>query len=67
MLWGICVMVILLGSILFAMARSKAQTPTDEAAAAVVLAMYFVGSYVAARAGEKLSRLLQQYMESRRG
>jgi hypothetical protein len=67
MLWGICVMVILLGSILFAMARSKAQTPTDEAAAAVVLAMYFIGSYVAARAGEKLSHLLQRYMESRRG
>ena len=65
LLWGTCVMVLLLGGILFAMARLRAQTPTDEAAAAVVFATFFLGSYIAARAGEKLSLLLQQYVEHR--
>ena len=57
-LWTTCVLVVLLGMVLFTQAFLKAETPGDEAAAAAVFATFFIGAYVLARCGEKLSRLL---------
>jgi hypothetical protein len=57
-LWTTCVLVVLLGMVLFTRAFLKAETPEAEAMAAAVFATFFIGAYVLARSGEKLSRLL---------
>jgi hypothetical protein len=57
-LWTTCVLVVLAGMVLFTRAFLKAKTPTEEATAAAVFATFFLGAYVLARSGEKLSRLL---------
>jgi hypothetical protein len=57
-LWTTCVLVVLLGMVLFTRAFLKAETPEAEAMAAAVFATFFIGAYVLARGGEKLSRLL---------
>ncbi len=57
-LWSTCVLVVLIGMVLFTRAFLKAETASDEAAAAAVFATFFIGAYVLARCGEKLSRLL---------
>jgi hypothetical protein len=57
-LWTTCVLVVLTGMVLFTRAFLKAETASDEAAAAAVFATFFIGAYVLARCGEKLARLL---------
>ena len=57
-LWTTCVLVVLTGMVLFTRAFLKAETATEEATAAAVFATFFIGAYVLARSGEKLSRLL---------
>jgi ABC-type Co2+ transport system permease subunit len=58
MLWSMCVLVVLSGIVLFTRAFLIAKGPAEEAAAAAVFATFFLGAYVLARCGEKLSRLL---------
>ena len=65
-LWSICVLVILLGGLFFTWARLCAKTPADEAASAAAFATFFIGAYVVARAGEKISRLVLSSVENRR-
>jgi hypothetical protein len=57
-LWTTCVLVVLAGMLMFTRAFLVADEPGEEAAAAAVFATYFIGAYVLARSGEKLSRLL---------
>ncbi|MGD9723815.1 MAG: DUF4339 domain-containing protein [Pirellulales bacterium] len=57
-LWTTCVLVVLVGMVLFTRAFLQAQDAQQEAAAAAVFATFFIAAYVLARAGEKLSRLL---------
>jgi hypothetical protein len=57
-LWGMCVLVVLAGVILFTRAFLIAQGPAEEAAAGAVFCAFFIGAYVLARCGEKLSKLL---------
>jgi hypothetical protein len=57
-LWGICVMIVLIGAVLFTRAFLAANGAAEEAAAGAVFSTFFIGAYVLARAGEKLSRLL---------
>lgn len=57
-LWCICVMIVLVGAVLFTRAFLAAKDATEEAAAGAVFSTFFIGAYVLARAGEKLSRLL---------
>lgn len=57
-LWGICVMIVLVGAVLFTRAFLAAKDAAQEAAAGAVFGTFFIGAYVLARAGEKLSRLL---------
>jgi hypothetical protein len=58
MLWSMCVLVVLAGIVLFTRAFLIAKDPAEEAAAGAVFATFFLGAYVLARCGEKLSRLL---------
>ena len=58
MLWSVCVLVVLSGIALFTRAFLLAKDPAQEAAAAAVFSTFFIGAYVLARCGEKLSRLL---------
>ena len=58
MLWSMCVLVVLSGIVLFTRAFLIAKEPAEEAAAGAVFATFFLGAYVLARCGEKLSRLL---------
>jgi hypothetical protein len=53
-----CVLVVLVGVVLFTRAFLIAEDPTQEAAAAAVFATFFIAAYVLARSGEKLARLL---------
>jgi type IV pilus assembly protein PilA len=57
-LWITCVLIVLAGAVLFARAFLAAQSPSEEAAAGAVFSTFFIGAYVLARCGEKLSRLL---------
>jgi hypothetical protein len=66
-LWGACVLVILLGGLLFTWGRLRAHTHAEEAASATIFGTFFIGAYVIARAGEKISGLVLKYSESRRG
>jgi hypothetical protein len=65
LLWSMCVLVVLAGTVLFTRAFLIAETATEEAAAAAVFAAFFIASYVLARSGEKLSRLLLARMRRR--
>ena len=65
-LWGTCVLVILFGGLVFTWARLRATSTSDEAASATVFSMFFIGAYVVARAGEKISQLLLAHVERRR-
>jgi len=58
LLWVMCVLVVLAGSILFTHAFLVAKDAAEEAAAAAVSCAFFIAAYVLARAGEKLSQLL---------
>jgi hypothetical protein len=57
-LWTLCVLVVLIGVVLFTRAFLQAESPDREATAAAVFATFLLAAYVLARAGEKLSRLL---------
>jgi len=57
-LWGVCVVVILLGGILLAVTIVRTSDTQEEAAAGATFSALFVGSYILARAGEKISQLL---------
>jgi hypothetical protein len=66
-LWGTCGLVVLLGGLLFSVSRLRGTSPSEEAASATVLGMFFIGAYVVAQAGEKISRLVLSFLERRRG
>ena len=57
-LWTLCVLVVLVGVVLFTRSFLRAESATEEAAAAAVFCTFFIAAYVLARAGEKLSGLL---------
>ena len=64
-LWVMCVLVVLAGGVLFTRAFMIAKDPTEEAAAGAVFSTFFIGAYVLARCGEKLSKLLLAISERR--
>jgi hypothetical protein len=64
-LWTTCVLVVLVGMVLYIRAFLTARTPSEEAAAAAVFATFFVGAYVLARCGEKLARLVETRVRRR--
>jgi hypothetical protein len=64
-LWATCVLVVLVGIVLFTRDFLKATDPREEAAAAAVFSTFFIGAYVLARCGEKLSRLLLRSVRRR--
>jgi hypothetical protein len=66
LLWGTCVLVILLGGLVFTWARFRAKNAGEEAASATIFSMFFIGAYVVARAGEKISQLVLAHVERRR-
>ena len=57
-LWTVCVLVVLVGAVLFTRAFLAAASASEEAAAGAVFTTFFVGAYVLARAGDRLSRIL---------
>ena len=65
-LWGICVLVILLGGLTFTWSRLHGKNADDETKSAVVYGMFFIGAYVVARAGQEISRLVLAHQEKRR-
>jgi hypothetical protein len=65
-LWGTCGLVVLLGGLLFSVSRMRGTSATEEAASATVLGMFFLGAYVVAQAGEKISQLVLSFLERRR-
>ncbi len=65
-LWGMCVLVVLVGVALFTRAFLIAENASEEAAAGAVFCTFFVGAYVLARCGEKLCGLLAE-LTRRRG
>jgi hypothetical protein len=58
LLWTTCVLVVLVGMVLFTRAFLTAETAAEEASAAAVFATFFIGAYVLARCGEKLAGIL---------
>ena len=66
LLWSMCVLVVLAGTVLFTRAFLIAEDPSEEAAAAAVFATFFIAAYVLARSGEKLARLLLDRARRRR-
>jgi hypothetical protein len=65
-LWTTCVLVVLVGVVLFTRAFLHAENDSEEAAAGAVFSAFFVAAYVLARCGEKVSQLLVE-RTSRRG
>lgn len=57
-LWGVCVLVVLLGGLLLTITIIRTKDTQQEAAAGATYAALFLGAYIVARAGEKLSQLL---------
>lgn len=57
-LWTVCVLVVLVGAVLFTRAFLNARDASEEAAAGAIFSTFFIGAYVLARSGDKLSRLL---------
>ncbi len=66
-LWTTCVLVVLVGIVLFTLAFMHAGDASEEAAAGLVFSTFFLGAYVFAHCGEKLSRLLLTYARRRSG
>jgi hypothetical protein len=64
-LWSVCVLVVLAGVVLFTRSFMGAKDPAEEAAAGAVFSTFFIGAYVLARCGEKLSRLLLAHARRR--
>ncbi len=64
-LWMMCVLVVLAGVVLFTRAFLAAKDGREEAAAGAVFSTFFIGAYVLARCGEKLSRLLLAHARRR--
>ncbi len=63
-LWGMCVLVVLLGGVLFLIAILRAGSDNQQAGAAGAVYMtFFIGAYVIARAGEKVSQLMAAYLQ----
>jgi hypothetical protein len=58
LLWGTCVLIVLVGALLFTRAFLAARDAVEEASAAAVFSTFLIAAYVLARCGEKLSRLL---------
>lgn len=58
MLWVMCVLVVLVGIGLFTKAFLAAKSPAEEAAGGALYSTFFIGAYLLARCGEKLSKLL---------
>ncbi len=56
----------LLGGILFSVSRMRGTTRIEDAETATVLGMFFIGAYVVAQAGEKISQLILSFLERRR-
>jgi hypothetical protein len=57
-LWGLCVLMVLLGGVGLLVALLRGDDPSQRGAAGMVLAALFLGAYVMARATEKLSHLV---------
>ena len=57
-LWAVCVLVVLVGAVLFTRAFLNARDASEEAAAGAIFSTFFIGAYVLARSGDKLSRVL---------
>ena len=66
LLWATCVMVVILGGLLFMLGTVKQKSPTHQAASAAISCMLFVGSYILARAGEHVARLVEQFLQTHR-
>ena len=64
-LWGICVLVILVGTVMYTIAFRQAETAMDEAAAGATFSTFFIGAYVIARAGEKVAHLVTAWNQRR--
>ena len=64
-LWLLCVLVVLVGVVLFTRAFLRADNAAEEASAGAVFSTFFVAAYVLARSGEKLCRLLMNYTRRR--
>jgi uncharacterized membrane protein len=65
-LWAICILVIFVGGLLFAVALARAEDSVEKAAAAATFASFAIAAYITARAGERTAALLQMYYERRR-
>ncbi len=64
-LWSTCVLVVLVGLVLFTRALLMAKDAREEASAGAVFATFFIAAYVLARCGEKLSSLLVAHARGR--
>ncbi len=60
-------LVILFGGLVFTWVKIKGKDSTEQAAWATIFGMFFIGAYVIARAGEKISQLVLAHLEQRRG
>ncbi len=65
-LWATCVMVIILGGVLFMITMLGAKTKAEQADSAQVSAALFIGAYALARAGERACLLLESHLSRRR-
>lgn len=63
-LWATCVMVVILGGLMLLGVKSKAGAEQQAVSAAVSCSL-FVGSYVLARAGEHVVRLIEEFLRLR--
>ena len=66
LLWGMCILTVLIGAVLFSRAWMRAAGPAEELAAGALYSTFFIGAYVIARCGEKLSNLILGWIISRR-
>ena len=66
LLWGMCILTVLIGAVLFSRAWMRAAGPQEELAAGALYSTFFIGAYVTARCGEKLSNLVLGWIMSRR-
>jgi hypothetical protein len=59
-LWITCVLVVLTGALFLALSLHRGRGADEKTAAAAVASAFFIGSYVLARAGEKIGPLLRR-------
>ena len=57
-LWIACGFVILVGGVLFMLALANAKDAGERTAAGATYSAFFIGAYIVARAGEKLTEIL---------